>query len=81
MTGSTDDLIRDVITNVRQAIETGTITDPDSALERVIDEIVNVRYQSMGTTQRQRFSEHLKAIIPEDPILGARLRDLLETGS
>ena len=74
-----DNLVIEVVKEVRLALRSGAISSPDAALDAVIERLVERRYQSMGSRERLRFAGHLRSILPADPVVGATLRELIET--
>ena len=73
----TDALVVEVIEGVQAALATGQIASPDDAFEAVIDRLVEQRYPMLDEKQRLRFAGHLRSILPDDPVLGARLKALI----
>jgi len=70
--------IAEAIEEVASELRSGKIRGADQALSLVIERIVETRYSSMNKGQRRRFIVHVRELLANDPVIGARIRQLLK---
>lgn len=70
--------IAEAIEEVATELRSGKIKGPGQALSLVIERIVETRYSSMNKGQRRRFVVHVRELLANDPVIGARIQQLLK---